>query len=333
MSIYTKSELLKEIQNNTKLLRVFPLRTNQTLPDLALTTDINKSEKLIQEIGFERKRAFESRGIKVKGELDLDEHDLRRNNPYKSFFIWSQEQNKILASYRYFIPDLTSKPEDLAITEVFNLTDKYISEVFPSAIDLGRSFVIPELQSRRNIREGVIIFNNTYSILGKLYLLNNESMNSFTGKITHNIPKTEDELQAIRNTWIFLKTLEKENMLTPIEEYNPFVKKPTVHKHLKKELRKAYELHWKKFAPHLNSLIMTYYKTAKEKNEESKLIVFGTGKYPDNSTGYESIETAIQIKFSDFCEAKKKLYIEPHFNEWKQQEKISKNFDIYKGVK
>lgn len=331
MALHDKKTLQRELQNS-KILYVFPTRNNQTLPDVAFTTTFNESQKLMEEVGSLRKKAFEADGVKVRGELDLDEHDLRKNHPYNSFFIWSQDTNQILTSYRYFIPDQETIPGHLAITEVFNLTMKYFEDYLYSTIDLGRSFVIPELQADNLAKERGAVFNEAYTILGKLSLGNDGEIKRFGGKITLRHPETPMQNLALGMALTFLDTFKQEGYLNPIQEYHYFNLMGQTN-NSPELFRKLFEQFWPKNNDSLNTLIMTYYKTAKEGKQESKLITFGNGTYPAKSTGYNGIETAIILNFADFAANKRNIYIKPHLRDQELQESVAKDFDIYKGIR
>lgn len=335
-------EIMHELNVNAKLLYVFALEPGQTLPDLAFTTNNTLSPKLMKHFGKLRKLTWEASGVNVRDkEEDLDRHDLRNNRPYDSYAIFRQPQKTtlqpqttieggFLGGYRYLIPDEETTIDQIADTEVFLPTEKYVEEVFPTSISLGRAFVIPDKQLSRT-------FSKLYMVLARLKDLNSDKqISSFSGKLTTPLPKNFHQVYLRDVVLTFLDILYNKGYMQarePMEYVNQL--------HLTQGDEDAFINLFKKTltanSTYINGLCWTYYQTAKNPREASKLKTFGHGIYPcheKNTSGYDSIETSIMIKFSDFSKKKQELFIRPIEEQRSLQDDVAaSDYDLFRGIK
>ena len=337
MKLHDKATLQREIQK-AELLKVFPLLRGQTLPNVAFATTYKNTPKLMEVIGIARGDSWKFVGVNVnkKDGIDLDKHDTREDQPYKSFFIMSQDRlnqgiDPILGGYRYLIPNKNTTPKHLATTEVFDTTEKFNKEKFSTTINLGRSFVDEQMLQRENFREAQLVMNGNFHILAILYL-QNQNMKAFDGKITNKIPTNFTEEYALNMMLTQMSIQEQEGFMKAKKPFSFVNMLDFIYKGKPERFTEFYEKNWSNISRHLNTLTRTYYTTAQEKGEKSKLITFGTGLYPENDTGYKGIETAIMINFSDFSESRVEKYIKPNKADRTFQEIIAADFDIKKGI-
>ena len=364
MDTDTKKRIISDLNNPEKveILAIYPGQGDK-LGHIAISTDFNQSPLIVRECARLRQEAFEKQNMSLGlGKLDWDEHDLRREKPYKSFLILNQDElvhnDKVIfeGGYRYFIPDETTKPEDVAITEVFKLLPRYLEEILPNTMDLGRSFIRPEYQTKANERLGSFIQYLNFRTLASLYLKHTTMQEpretkkpqetkkqknkilAFGGKITLRMVKSIDELEALYNTLSFL------NIIPPHDEYVKAHVQVNYNSQLKEknlspeEFIKYYEK-WYKTNNQLlgNNLVKTYYESAKNKGEPTKMQSFGTGWYflDEERTQKGALEHLIRIPFKDLSDVRKKLLIQPFLKEQYQEgfTKAIKDYDFRHGLK
>jgi hypothetical protein len=112
-----------------------------------------------------------------------------------------------------------TKKEDgslnMATANLFNISETFQKNYLPYTIELGRSFVQPNYQSRGINRKTLFALDNLWDGLGAL-IVDNPCMKYFFGKVT----MYTDYNQKARDTILyFLKNKfgDKDNLLTPKE--------------------------------------------------------------------------------------------------------------------
>jgi hypothetical protein len=150
------------------------------------TITINDSPNLMIEIGRLRELTFRAAGGGTGKEIDIDEFDTD-NTPYKQLIVWNPEDEQIIGGYRYIKCKDAKKMNDgnyhLATSELFNFSEKFIKDYFPSTIELGRSFVQPFYQPSVNVRSSLYSLDNLWDGLGAL-VIDNPDIKYFFGKVT-----------------------------------------------------------------------------------------------------------------------------------------------------
>ena len=109
------------------------------------------SPKIMLEIGRLRELTFRNAGGGTGKEVDIDALDTAEV-PYEQLIIWDPEADEILGGYRFILGDKLKRDKEgkvnMATANLFNLSDKFIDNYLPYTIELGRSFVQPNYQSR-----------------------------------------------------------------------------------------------------------------------------------------------------------------------------------------
>jgi hypothetical protein len=136
------------------------------------TTDMSHSPHVVIEIAKRRKQSFESVGVKINSELDLDDYDVS-SHQQSQMFIWDTEKEEIVGGYRYSYNNIVS-PQDSPMGKYFVFTEKFSKENW---IHLGRSFLAVEYQQSRY---GIIALMDA---LGCLFA-KAENAEGFFGKVT-----------------------------------------------------------------------------------------------------------------------------------------------------
>ena len=174
-------ELIKSELTEDKRLR----STNKSNNEIYIIT-WKDAPNVLKEIGRLREIAFRAAGGGTGKAMDLDEFDLMEN-PYKQLIVWNPDAEEILGGYRYILGDevkldKTGKPI-LATSHMFNFSEKFIKEILPTTIELGRSFVTLEYQSTRAGSKGLFALDNLWDGLGALTVVK-PNVKYFFGKMT-----------------------------------------------------------------------------------------------------------------------------------------------------
>ena len=140
------------------------------------------SPNVMQEIGRLREISFRAAGGGTGKKVDIDEFDTNPKHPYKQLIVWDPKAKEILGGYRY-IHAGAGEVENLATSELFTFSEKFVNKYIPRTIELGRSFVQPNYQSTRLRSKGLYALDNLWDGLGAMVLRYPE-VNYFFGKVT-----------------------------------------------------------------------------------------------------------------------------------------------------
>jgi hypothetical protein len=255
------------------------------------------------EIGRLREIAFRAAGGGTGKSTDIDEFDISENNCYSQLIVWNPKAKEILGGYRYITCNDISV-NNLATSELFNFSDKFITDYLPQTIELGRSFVQPNYQTTKLRSKGLYALDNLWDGLGAL-MLRHPEMNYFLGKVTmygtFNTEARDMLLYFLRKHFS-----DAENLITPIAplETNPDLEK--LNKLLVGETYKEdYRILAKEvrsFGENIPPLINSYM------NLSPSMKVFGTAI----NHGFGNVEeTGILIKISDIYAEKIERHVGP----------------------
>jgi hypothetical protein len=167
----TKDKLLRLTNNGNNEVYIF---------------DNNTSPALMHEVGRVREITFRHAGGGTNKDLDIDEFDLDTEDPQKQLIVWDPENREMVGGYRYYFPpkgctncDVTK----LASSSYFSFSEKFHRKYFPHMMELGRSFVHPDYQSRAGGRKSLYALDNLWDGLGAL-ILDNHHLKYLFGKVT-----------------------------------------------------------------------------------------------------------------------------------------------------
>ena len=140
-------EVLKAELTPQKKLR----DTNKSGNEIYVVTH-HDSPNTMKEIGRLREEAFRDSGGGSGLSMDIDEFDTM-DNPYQQLIVWDPDAEKIIGGYRFILGNdikIDDKGQPmLATSHMFHFSEKFMKEYLPYTIELGRSFIAPEYQSRR----------------------------------------------------------------------------------------------------------------------------------------------------------------------------------------
>ncbi|HUX96665.1 MAG TPA: GNAT family N-acetyltransferase [Bacteroidales bacterium] len=175
-----KDQILAELTHD-KLLR----KTNNGNNEVYVF-DNNTSPVLMHEVGRVREITFRHAGGGTGKELDIDEFDTTDIDPQRQLIVWDPENREIIGGYRFYFPPNNCTSCDiskLASSSYFHFSDKFLRKYYPHLMELGRSFVHPDYQSRAMGRKSLFTLDNLWDGLGAI-MLDNHHLKYLFGKVT-----------------------------------------------------------------------------------------------------------------------------------------------------
>jgi hypothetical protein len=282
----------------------FVRNTNNGNNEIYILTH-HDSPQVMREIGRLREFTFREAGGGTGKEIDIDEFDIDHTAPYKQLIVWNPIEKEIIGGYRFIKckeAPINKGIVQLATTELFHFSEKFIKEYVPRTIELGRSFVQPKYQPTVDNRKGLFSLDNLWDGLGAI-VVDSTDVEYFFGKVTmytdFNV-HARDMILAFMNYYF----PDKENLVTPIE---PLTIKTDVSEFLDSLKGLSYkEGHLKlnknvrALGEHIPPLVNAYM------NLSATMKTFGTAS---NTHFGEVEETGILVKFADIYETKKERHI------------------------
>jgi len=175
-----KDQLIAELTPD-KLLR----KTNNGNNEVYVF-DNNNSPALMHEIGRVREITFRHAGGGTGHEIDIDEFDTASSHPQKQLIVWDPENREIIGGYRFYFPEKVQAEYDinkLASSAYFHFSDKFLRKYYPHLMELGRSFVHPDYQTRNMGRKSLFALDNLWDGLGAI-IIDNHHLKYLFGKVT-----------------------------------------------------------------------------------------------------------------------------------------------------
>ena len=131
-----------------------------------------EAPNLMREIGRLREIAFRAAGGGTGKPLDIDEFDTM-DVPYKQLIVWNPDCDDIVGGYRYLWGkevkiEENGEPRMATAHGMFDFSEKFIKDVLPYTVELGRAFVSLEYQSTRMGAKSLFALDNLWDGLGAL---------------------------------------------------------------------------------------------------------------------------------------------------------------------
>ena len=207
------TELIKSELTPAKKLR----DTNKGNNEIYIVNHFD-SPNIMMEIGRLREEAFRDSGGGSGLSMDIDEFDTMEH-PYQQLIVWDPDGEKIIGGYRYLLGSdikLDEKGQPvLATAHMFHFSEKFIQEYLPFTIELGRSFIAPEYQSRQAGKKALFALDNLWDGLGAL-AIEKPDMKYFFGKMTM-YPEYNREARDLIQHFLFKHFEDKDKLVTPID--------------------------------------------------------------------------------------------------------------------
>jgi hypothetical protein len=175
-----REQLIAELTKD-KLLR----RTNNGNNEVYVFNN-NSSPGLMHEVGRVREITFRHAGGGTGKEIDIDDFDITTEEPQQQLIVWDPENLEIIGGYRFYFPQkgcTDCNISKLASSAYFNFSDKFLTKYFPHLMELGRSFVHPDYQSRTMGRKSLFALDNLWDGLGAI-ILDHHHLRYLFGKVT-----------------------------------------------------------------------------------------------------------------------------------------------------
>lgn len=207
-------ELLKAELTEDKLLRT----TNRSNNEIYIVTAFD-APNVMREIGRLREIAFRAAGGGTGKEVDIDEFDTMEE-PYKQLVVWNPDNDDIIGGYRFIYGsdvrmDENGKPMMATAHGMFRFSEKFMKDILPYTLELGRAFVALDYQSTRMGSKSLFALDNLWDGLGALAVVL-PGMKYYFGKVTMypSYPKAARDMILY-----FLKTQfpDKERLVEPVE--------------------------------------------------------------------------------------------------------------------
>jgi len=174
-------QLLESELNYDRFVRV----SNNGNNEIYIVTQ-HDSPNVLREIGRLREITFRAAGGGTGLDCDLDSFDTNEHC-YKQLVVWNPIEKEITGGYRFIkCSDANFNSDnipDLATSELFSFSSKFMEEYFPFTIELGRSFVQPKYQPSAENRKGLFTLDNLWDGLGAIHI-DNPDIKYFFGKVT-----------------------------------------------------------------------------------------------------------------------------------------------------
>lgn len=175
-------ELLKAELTEDKRLRY----TNRSENEIYIVTAF-EAPNVMREIGRLREIAFRAAGGGTGKDIDIDEFDTMEV-PYKQLVVWNPENDDIIGGYRFIYGqdvrfDENGTPIMATAHGMFDFSEKFLKEVLPYTVELGRAFVALDYQSTRMGSKSLFALDNLWDGLGALAVVL-PGMKYYFGKVT-----------------------------------------------------------------------------------------------------------------------------------------------------
>ncbi len=263
------------------------------------------SPNIMREIGRLREVTFRTAGGGTGKSIDIDEYDTA-DAPYKQLIVWSPEEKEIVSGYRFIkckdAPVGADGVVQLATTELFKFSDKFVKEYVPYTIELGRSFVQPKFQPSVDNRKGLFSLDNLWDGLGAI-VVDNPDIHYFYGKVTmytdFNV-HARDMILSFMNYYF----PDKDKLVEPIKPLTIQTDVSTFLKSIEglnyKEGHRVLNQQVRDLGEHIPPLVNAYM------NLSATMKTFGTAL---NDHFGEVEETAIMVKIADIYDSKKERHV------------------------
>ncbi len=206
-------ELIERELSDDRLLR----ETNKAGNRIYIV-DAHSAPWTMREIGRLREIAFRSGGGGTGKSCDIDEYDTMPN-PCRQLLVWNPERRDIVGAYRYLPGDEMERDGEgrlhIAMSHMFDFSDKFVEEYLPSTVELGRSFVSLDYQSTRVGNKALYALDNLWDGLGALSVIHPE-IQYFMGKMTM-YPSYDRACRDRLLEFLHIYFPDPDGLVTPIE--------------------------------------------------------------------------------------------------------------------
>ncbi len=146
------------------------LRHTNKGDNLLYIVDAHCAPNTMLEIGRLREIAFRQAGGGTGKGYDIDEFDTMPE-PCRQLIVWDPQAREILGGYRFITGDkieMKGGIPRIATAHLFKFSERFIKEILPNTLELGRSFVSVGYQSSKAGTKALFALDNLWDGLGAL---------------------------------------------------------------------------------------------------------------------------------------------------------------------
>lgn len=180
--------------------------------------DAFNAPNTMREIGRLREIAFRDAGGGTGLSCDIDEFDTM-DTPCQQLIVWDPIDREIVGGYRFILGEnikLKNGVPNIATSHMFRFSDKFISDLLPNTLELGRSFVAVNYQSTKANSKALYVLDNLWDGLGALTVIYPQIQYLF-GKVTM-YPNYGHECRDLLLGFLHKHFHDSERLVWPIEE-------------------------------------------------------------------------------------------------------------------
>ncbi|MBQ5752007.1 MAG: GNAT family N-acetyltransferase [Bacteroidaceae bacterium] len=225
-------ELIRAELTEEKRLRY----TNRSNNEIYIVTAA-EAPNVMREVGRLREIAFRAAGGGTGKSMDIDEFDTMEV-PYKQLVVLNPDNDDIIGGYRYIYGQdvrYNEQGEPIIATAhgMFQFSEKFLKEVLPYTLELGRAFVALEYQSTRMGSKSLFALDNLWDGLGALTVVI-PGVKYFYGKVTM-YPSYLTQARDMILYFLKKHFPDKEGLVTPVTPLQLETPEEELHKIFDKE--------------------------------------------------------------------------------------------------
>lgn len=278
--------------------------------------DAFNAPNTMREIGRLREIAFRDAGGGTGKDCDIDEFDTMEK-PCRQLIVWDPTDQEIVGGYRFILgEDIRMKDNvpNIATSHMFGFSEKFIKELLPNTLELGRSFVSIDYQSTRSNTKAIYVLDNLWDGLGALTVIYPQIKYLF-GKVTM-YPSYGEQGRDILLGFLHKYFHDDQKLVWPLEELKNNGKSEEIQKIFSgNDFRENYRIlnqTIRALGRNIPPLVNAYMSLS------PTMKVFGTAV---NHEFGEVEETGIFFKISEIFEEKKRRHIHSFLESETQFEK------------
>ncbi|MEZ3549200.1 MAG: GNAT family N-acetyltransferase [Muribaculaceae bacterium] len=180
--------------------------------------DAFNAPNTMREIGRLREIAFRDAGGGTGLACDIDEFDTM-DSPCRQLVVWDPEDMEIVGGYRFILGEdirIVDGVPNIATSHMFSFSQRFIDELLPFTLELGRSFVAIDYQNTKSHSKALYVLDNLWDGLGALTVVYPQIKYLF-GKVTM-YPRYGTECRDMLLGFLHKYFHDSDNLVTPIEE-------------------------------------------------------------------------------------------------------------------
>lgn len=190
--------------------------------------DAFNAPNTMREIGRLREIAFRDAGGGTGLECDIDEFDTMEN-PCRQLIVWDPNDKEIAGGYRFILGEnikVVDGIPNIATSHMFRFSERFIKELLPNTLELGRSFVATNYQSTKSNPKALYVLDNLWDGLGALTVIYPQIEYLF-GKVTM-YPNYGEECRDMLLGFLHKYFHDTDRLVSPIEELSNRATSPEI---------------------------------------------------------------------------------------------------------